>query len=516
MVSVACGGCYNPSPAVGVPCPTNVCPQGQTCAGGFCTDGDALPVDASCATTCTEDVQLDCNNVAVKCVLGCSKSDPDRCARMVPSNGIDPALLAGTTAAVTGALVVFDTVTGTIRDGATIIRKAGTGTIDGIAFEMVGKLAVFAAPSFAVPANAMWTAVGDVPIALFGETIDVAGAIDVGGLLAVPGVGGGIGGTDAIVHIPPGGCGAGQDGGANQSGNTFRGGGGGGGATEGGESESGGDGGKVCEQPSTRPLAGGNGGGAGAVEGTMQFGGNGGGGGGAIALVAMRSLTISGAVGAPGAGGGSKLDNQMAGGGGGGGGGAVLVESPSVALAGALTANGGGGGGARNAKPGDRGHLVDGSPALGGQDLGLEGGNGGAGAMPPTDGEVGRLAALRRRRRRGRSDRGSRRRRHGERRHQPGAADDPLRVRLADVDHERRRVRRICVVREHIELEVHARRAVRTAVSWLGFLLVEHRRRAQRDRQRGDGEGEAAPAVDGFGLLHVGQLYISRAHSPHV
>jgi hypothetical protein len=113
----------------------------------------------------------------------------------------------------------------------------------------------------------------------------------------------------------------------------------------------------------------------------------GGGGGGAVALVAMESITLGAncAISVPG--GGGQTAATADGGGGGGGGGAILIESPVVTLSGALTANGGGGAGP-GGTDGSRGHDTDGNPAAAGSFTGpggtKTGGKGGTGGVSPT------------------------------------------------------------------------------------------------------------------------------------
>jgi len=337
-------------------------------------------------SACTGNQLLGCGSRT--CALGCASTAPPHCFALAPSNGITIDLLAGATATLTDASLAFDTDTGAIA-GA---RDPGNGVVAGIGFYIVDEMGVFVVQSAAVPASTTWVAHGANGFVLFAaDTIDVAGTIDVGAVADASGphaTRGGAGSTRAPCE--------GQNGPYKFSLPAGAGAGGGGGATSGGNgadtapdmagSTSGGPGGTSCAQPSTTPLRGGNGGGAGGTENFMVLGGAGGGGGGAIALVAMTSITIDGAVAAPGAGGATIANGS--GGGGGGGGGAVFLESLDVTVRGALTANGGGGGPASNASPmpasGQRGHLADAMPAAGGTNAGA----GGAGTTAPTSGQT--------------------------------------------------------------------------------------------------------------------------------
>jgi hypothetical protein len=99
----------------------------------------------------------------------------------------------------------------------------------------------------------------------------------------------------------------------------------------------------------------------------------GGAGGGALRLVAHDAITVTGSVGANGAGGAGAPLNSACGGGGGGSGGYVAFEAPTVMLGAnaKVTANGGGGGGGGGNTLGDAGNdgadgKFDVQPAPGG------------------------------------------------------------------------------------------------------------------------------------------------------
>ena len=126
-------------------------------------------------------------------------------------------------------------------------------------------------------------------------------------------------------------------------------------------------------------------------------GGAGGRGGGAVQLSVAGTLTVTGRVGAPGAGGrrGISDNNGGSGGGGAGSGGAILLEGQRLIVQAALlTANGGGGGeggGTSNTGiDGLSGSLTSATPALGGNanppTFPGFGGNGGAGITPAGNG----------------------------------------------------------------------------------------------------------------------------------
>lgn len=387
-------GCYNPSPPAGAPCNSRgECPSGLACIDDVCQEPGALPADAAIdacpALTCEGNDLAGCGS-KMTCALGCAPTATPHCKQLVPSNGIDVALLAGATANLVGRDYDFNTTDGTVTfDSGMPVRPAGTGVINGIGFTVIDKMGVFTVNSLVMPAlvgsGDDWDTDGTNALVLFAATtITVAGRIDAGANGTNAGPGGSNGGTNAQVF----GC-RGQAG-AWESTGIGEGGGGGGGRTAGGNGAPAagstfGAAGTTCTQPSTIPLRGGYGGGAGGWDATASVlkGGNGGGGGGGIALVAMESITIAGQVASPGEGGASPAAGD--GGGGGGAGGAILIEAPVVTISGALTANGGGGG-APSGMAGQRGHLGDSGVATGGTFNTGAGGRGGAGTLSPGPG----------------------------------------------------------------------------------------------------------------------------------
>lgn len=382
-------GCFSPSPQAGAPCGVNrECPDGLECSSRNLCERPGTIVPDSCATTCMGDVFASCGSSQL-CTNGCSAAPEPHCRRLVPSNGVSPALLDGATADITQDKLDFRE-DGEIRRQGDVLRPAGEGVANGIRFAIVGGMTIWAADTWMLPAGELWDFDGNNPIVILGNVIRIDGVIDVGG----SGSFGGPGGTNSYTSTT-----ASSDGCQGRAGRSINathaeGGGGGAGAVagaNGGASNQGGAltgvGGTCTTRPSTIPLRGGNGGGEGGNSNVNA----GGGGGGAIALVAMESITIAGDVGAPGAGGTTGNGN---GGGGGGGGGAILIEAPLVAITGRITANGGAGGAPStgNTPTGARGRLDSATPAIGGAYLPpnggtFRGGAGGAGTTAPQPGQ---------------------------------------------------------------------------------------------------------------------------------
>jgi hypothetical protein len=395
-------GCYQPQLATGLPCAENgACPGDLECRAGRCelpgSIADAsfdvpvdVAIDACAAATCQGADIVGCG-APVTCATACSSIGGAHCMVLVPSNGLTGAMLAGATADVTSIEDwTFYTDDGEIRRGNVYLRPAGTGVIGGIGFQVVDGMGVFTARSFNVSAGNQFEGIGTYPLVLFAvKTIVVSGQIDVGGKLDVGGPGGSSGTGSMTGTLCRGRAGRFFSSGFGE------GGGGGGGRTSGGDGAASnqatptGLGGGTCSTlVTTVPLRGGSGGGHGGNTSSNA----GGGGGGALALVAMESITVSGSVGAPGAGGRSGAGPAPSGdgGGGGGGGGAVFIESPSVTISGALTANGGGGSAPFNID-GNRGSVSTATAAAGGSYSGpggtRTGGRGGTGTLSPLAGQ---------------------------------------------------------------------------------------------------------------------------------
>lgn len=147
----------------------------------------------------------------------------------------------------------------------------------------------------------------------------------------------------------------------------------GGSATNAFNNSTGGGGGRSSGNPTLTPLRGG------CDSGTYAGVTIAGTGGGAIQLVSRTKIIISGVVATNG--------SSYTGGGSGGG---ILVEAPLVDVTGSVVANGGAGaGGCFIPEVGENGHL-DAAPAIGGgtgcSGVGANGGNGGAGTVPPGKG----------------------------------------------------------------------------------------------------------------------------------
>jgi hypothetical protein len=368
-----------------------VFPQGDALVAGGDADGKVGP-------GCTASCKLGCNTAA------------GRCNRVKPSNydpsGIhDQAIgkLSGT------GEIVIDVETGEIKDGAGVIRPAGSrgGVAGGIYWDVVSQgagypeLAVFGVAALDLPAGAKASATGKHAVAIY-----VTGAATIAGTLAVPAAGseGGPGGFDGGENNakPGASCfgGEGKGGGTDANPNNGDGGGGGGGfkGQGGGGADSnyppkppGGAGGAESGGETLVPLRGGCGGGAGGgpeTGSTVGNGGYGGGGGGAVQVAANGTLEVSGVITAPGAGG--EGGHYGAAGGGGGAGGAILLEAAEVKVTGTLAANGGGGGSGSeiytkaNAPNGEDGQPSS-TPAAGGKDNGAYGGPGGAGGAGATE-----------------------------------------------------------------------------------------------------------------------------------
>ena len=349
----------------------------------------------ACTPGCSGAMLTTCTGPVKACTLGCSDVGDAHCIGPRPSNGVDPAAVAGLsgTTTITGD-TTFDTGTGEIT-GA-LSRAPGTGIDAGIGYVQsagVGggaPLGIFVFHNLTVEVAALVRFTGPRAVVfLVGDTAKIDGQLEPSagqGMPSNPGPGGGAGGT---AGAPAGGCGpggAGSRGAAVGSVDDSGGGGGGGGAAGGAggvsRTTNGGAAGIACLPATLEPLQGGSGGGRSSPGATA--GARGGGGGGALQLTALGSLEINGIIHAGGAGGESGLLDPLdaSSGGGGGGGGAILLEAPSVVIGGSalVAANGGGGGGG-----GGTGALANGgnatpslTPAVGaaGFSVGTSGGAG--------------------------------------------------------------------------------------------------------------------------------------------
>ena len=366
----------------------------------ICTPGDKSCANGMLSTCNPDGTGVD----TTACVLGCNAAAND-CQVLQPT---PPAVasdfsyqgLGNVTIAATQTLLVFNTDSGEIRDGAgTVVRMPNASPTqrnveDGIGFHRVSGVGIWTFTSLTVPATTtvVFTGASAASILTDGD-LSIAGTIDLRGYAdptkalmsgtastlcsgTVAGPGGTIGGTAMTVAM-----GTGAGGGASDV--SAGGGGAGYGATGGAggnnAAKTGGAAGVVAGSAAINPLSAGLGGGASG--GTTV--GNGGGGGGALQLAAEGTITISGTINAGGCGGAA--GNANSGGGGGGSGGAILVEAPTVSVTatGVLAANGGGGGGGGDPMVGQgaAGRSND-TAAPGGTagNNGQTGGNGGSGA----------------------------------------------------------------------------------------------------------------------------------------
>jgi hypothetical protein len=360
---------------------------------------------------CFGDVLRTCSGSGVlpedtTCNWGCGSA---RCLQIVPAGG---AVMPGDVGLGSDALLDISLGSGTVINGddgsigktGTMVRRAGTGVVDGIDFEDRAGSAVAMFRFKSLQISGMVRLQGHRAIALVADgPIDIAGIVDAqGGCIGThAGPGGFVGGMK-------GSAGDGLGGGSG-SGDQNQGGGGGGYGGIGGTGGNGGDvlnpiaGGSAYGDDAITILVGGAGGGGGGKGGGGQTG-TGGGGGGAVQFVSNTHIeVISGGINAGGCGGrdGSGAND---GGGGGGAGGTILLEAPAVHIVGALAVNGGAGGGGaamntayasagtlnRNPAPGNTGGAVGGiggaANMLDGTAGGTTGGKGGGGG-----GGVGRI-----------------------------------------------------------------------------------------------------------------------------
>jgi hypothetical protein len=224
-------------------------------------------------------------------------------------------------------------------------------------------LCVVDAKTITVPAGLVASATGSMPLVIVGaESITIDGTVDVSSKHMSSTHGGGADFADCGVPASPA---AGSD--AGGAGGSFAG--------------MGGDGGDPNHASAT----------AGLGEPTTLHGGCAGGngadnlnrghGGGAVALIAVNHIEVTGQVDASGAGGSSQNDFapllSSGGGGGGGSGGMIILDAATISIGGVAFANGGGGG--QGGTAGNSGRSGN-DPASGGVGTGGNGGgSGGAG-----------------------------------------------------------------------------------------------------------------------------------------
>lgn len=336
--------------------------------------------------TCEGNVQEDCALSEHRVCVDDGGTSPARCARLLPSNGIDLDQLNAPIARVLNNATTLDT------NQSTPNSKLIQVNVEGTAFSY----RVYHYSQFEITRTGRLRVIGDFP-AIFvvdGEVI-IDGLLELGGSDDRPGAGGGAGGSglgatpeDRAGKVVVNGSvrASGGMGGPPQHNDGSVGDPGGAGGSFG---TKGGDGGRCAPRvsandcvdgPSTWtptasgprgnnrlvPLFGGAGGGAGGDDGDGSSNGQGDGGhaGGAIQVTSLTKITIgiSGKINASGAGGvggnWGSLRNSS-GGGGGGSGGAVLLEAPEIQIDGRVGAYGGSGGQGAQCEPRGRERYCD-------------------------------------------------------------------------------------------------------------------------------------------------------------
>lgn len=333
----------------------------------FCSPGAAI--------SCANDQQTTCNaqgtaTTTENCALGCSAVET-RCLTFEPSNGLGPSLASsGNEPDITlPAGTRIDTDLGVVQDANGTVLA-----IKSLVVDQVGgpQIRVFEAHSFAMMDV---TVSGAKPIAFVARgSIHVSGKLSVRASAQYAGAGAqsstSCNGTEVTQYAcacAPMACSRGGGGGGNfQKG----GGGGGGNGTNGGS-----------PLTSYSPLVGGCAGGSQRDPSGNIFA-RAGGGGGAIQIVSLNEVILSGAGLIDVGGGGGQSTT------GGGSGGLVIIEAPQVSISGAtagIAANGGAGGGC-NTTGADS--TPDANPALGAQCAVYFSGRGGTGYMAPGNGCV--------------------------------------------------------------------------------------------------------------------------------
>ncbi|HTR52479.1 MAG TPA: hypothetical protein VMJ10_17315 [Kofleriaceae bacterium] len=323
-----------------------------------CEGSGTSCLDASTLLTCTTPGMA---GTLTPCAWGCNQGAPAAaCFELVPAGG--------------GALpsdVLTDTTLAdvTLGNGTTINTTFGsiTGVTSGFTYVMRGNVAVFRFGKLTV--NGTIRVIGNYPAAFVADgDITIAGTMDAGCAIGIPGAGGFFGGMQGV-------DGSGSGGGMRGAGDDGAGGGGygGTGGIGGASSANVASGGMAFGDPTITTLLGGGGGGGAMITG-------GGAGGGAIQLASNGTIAIAagGGIGAGGCGAPGK-HNGGAGGGGGGAGGTILLEAPTVSILGALAVNGGGGASGGMLEDSGSDGTLDRNQALGGAGGGT-GGAGGAGA----------------------------------------------------------------------------------------------------------------------------------------
>ncbi len=334
--------------------------------GGGCTANEALRCDGINLVSCNSDGT---GEVMTACSLRCNATSHACENKVAPSNAYAAQLDAAATepalnlTANTSVVVTtnYNPTAGTFSFGPNLTYKAALvpGANGG------PEVVVVSMNSLSIAANVKLTissesAVNRQIAFMSAGDVSIAGTIE-------RGPSGAFNTADGCNSAPTTGTGADPD---------YPGSGGGGFGTAGGAGgavgAAGGAGGTTSGDVALVPLRGG------CKAGNTGSIGGGGSGGGAIQITSATSITISGAITAPGYGGSVNA--------GGGSGGAILLEAPTVTISGGVYANGGAGG-CGEFSSGNNGSAST-QPAAGGPcNNGHSGGNGGAGTTAPTAGD---------------------------------------------------------------------------------------------------------------------------------
>jgi hypothetical protein len=328
---------------------------------------DAAPDASACMAAsieCVGDVLRTCAMagelpVDTTCSWGCGGAAP-HCLVFTPTGGgvtsedVLPDGMLQDVALSIGPTILIDGDTGAIGNTSQpeMVRPSGTGTKNGISYELHDGIAVFRFASLSI--SAPTTPIGSHAVALVAAgQITISSTVDAQAPCRGDGSLGG--------HAAATGPGAGQSGGG---GNAKGGGGGGHGGAGGRGGNNGSSGGNANGDDVISMLVGGSGGG--------NAGSNlGGAGGGALQLVSGTMIGISAGINVGGCGGGAGT-LALTSAAGGGAGGTLVLEAPHITIPGILAVNGGGGGGVNAGE--------DGLLARTAADGGNGGGTGAAGA----------------------------------------------------------------------------------------------------------------------------------------
>jgi hypothetical protein len=349
--------------------------EDDTCRAGACEppadpvlfELDATTPECACTPGCIEGVQVTCDPspVLVECPLGCSGSEPTRCARLQPFGVAGRELPPPGTAAVR-TTCPYSTSICDSQCGFT----STTRTADGLCVVQAGDVVIAAGATLQVS--------GDRPLVILAAgDVTIEGTLDASATGSTPGPGGGASSGGPM----PGGAGGASfvEQAAGGGGGGLQGSGGRGGDAVGYSGGPGGTGSAIAG------LRGGSGGG-------VQGGVGAGAGGGAIQISAGGAIVVRGTISA-GGGGGPGGPGAMFGGAGGGSGGTIVLEAAEVDLGVArIVAPGGGGGGGGLISFTDVGGACSypaGSAGTDGRDVDETGVAGGGASSPAAAGGAG-------------------------------------------------------------------------------------------------------------------------------